>query len=160
MSRLFLYFILIAFAFSCATGRLGSKTYKPANADFAAEGIVFVSFQFKKKDHGVDVSYVESISSSGTLKVPNAYEKNPDAKYLIQLQDEKGKPLADCYIEDPLEEHKDVFSENGKIEKAIVKFDEKILTIRLQKLSKNIAKAVVFEITTNQYKYITNLNCQ
>ena len=128
---------------------------------YAEDGIVFISFDFKKANNAVVVSHVETIQSAGTLKTQNEYEKRSESKYLIQLQDEKGRPLIDCYIENPFVEHKDVFSEDGKIEKHEVKFDQKIITLRVQKLSKEIAKASVFEyIAPNQHNYITNLNCK
>ena len=161
MAKYLAYCFFIVCGISCAAGKLTSKTYQSATTEFAADGIVFISLNFQKENNEVKVSYVETIQSAGTLKTPNEYVKTAESKYLIQLQDEKGRPLADCFIEDPLVEHKDVFSEDGKIEKGVVKFDEKIITLRLQNLSKELAKASVFEVVaSSQPKYITNLNCK
>ncbi len=158
MVKYLIYSFFIVFGLSCAAN---NKNFKSTATEYAADGIVFISFNFKKDNNTVKVSYVETIQSAGTLKTRNEYEKTEESKYLIQLQDEKGRPLADCYIADPLVEHKDVFSEDGKIEKGVVKFDEKIISLRIQKLSKEIAKASVFEVVASgQPKYIINLICK
>ncbi len=161
MTKLFIYCFFIC-TVSCIAGKAKSsaKNFSPATAVFS-EGIVFISFDFKKENNTVSVAYVETIHSQGTLKTQNKYAQNAQSKYLIQLQDEKGKALMACYIENPFVENKDVFSEDGKIEKHEVTFNEKIISLRIPNLSKQIAKATIFEISSsNLPKYITNLNCQ
>ncbi|MCX6183363.1 MAG: hypothetical protein NT150_15725 [Bacteroidetes bacterium] len=159
LKHLIYYFFV--FGFACTSAKPESLTLAPANPEYVGDGIVFISLKFTKEGESVAVSYVETLRSSGVLKTSNEYKRTSESKYLIQLQDEKGRALVDCYIEDPLAEHKDVFSEEGKIEKGIVNYDEKIISLRVRKVSKEIAKVSVYEvIVCNQPKHIITLNCK
>jgi hypothetical protein len=160
MIRYLIYTFFIVFGLSCAANKLSAKKFKSANTEYATDGIVFISFDFKKDNNSIKISYVESTQSAGTLKTQNENQQNSESKYLIQLQDEKGKALIDCYIANPFLEHKDVFSEDGSIKKGEVSFDQKIVSLRIQKLSKEIAKAAIFELSANSPQYITTLNCK
>lgn len=164
--KLFIFFLIalgLVFCKNKSEAADPSPTqYIPAAqaVDFSSE-IAFYNFRFSKEKEAVSVSLVDAFFSEGELKKKNEYAKTGETKVLIQFRNIKNQPLLDCFIPDPFEEHLDLFSENGKIEKVAVELAEKVVSLRIQVPSQTPKICHVYSIDTlNTYHHLTTLKLE
>lgn len=156
-------FLFAAVVLSCAVKYRGNGPYKEVLESHSTPkpGISFLTVTLKRiENKPAEISFNTYQEVAGEIKLTDEFEKKPESKYLVQLLDEKGKPLRDFYLYDVLLNHGEVFYEDGEIVSFEEELTDKEVVLRFNSIEEKFERIVLFELdSTGKEHFAQVIDC-